>query len=103
VRVRVRPTQSGGMAVELEGPVTQETVPEIRRDLFRKARNSGGSHFAVDLSGVSFMDTAGLAMLVELLSLTSKMDTILEIWGANTEIKRMVQLAGLDAVLPVRD
>ena len=103
MQIKVQQTESGGMLVELEGPVTRETVPEIRKKLFKIAKGSGGSRFEVSLSGVSFMDTSGIAMLVELLKLLSKAGARLDVSGASREIKRMIQLACLDQALSVRD
>jgi anti-sigma B factor antagonist len=86
--VKVHSSESHDIAfLEIKGDVDMSASPEVQRQLvsyFRKNKKA----LIVDLSGVSYMDSSGIAVLVEGLQ-----------WGHNN--KRKFRLTGLTP--PVKD
>ena len=102
MKIRTNRTADDTVVVKLEGRVDRETVPDARKQLLRITRKRGVGHVDVDLTGVSAIDTAGLALLVELFILFSRKGRELRLQGANEDIERMLHMACLDQLFKIR-
>lgn len=94
--MNVRETKSGRAELELEGAVNFETVPALRKKIFRIAKNPRVAEVDVDLSAVGEINTAGIAMLVELMRILSKRGGKLKLVGASERVRRIIHLSRLD-------
>jgi anti-sigma B factor antagonist len=56
--------------VSLSGRITIDSSPDLHEVLLEKVRDSSCGGLTIDFDGVTYMDTSGLAMLVELLRFT---------------------------------
>jgi len=101
LRLQVQRTTSEGIASYLEGVLDRQSVPVIRRKLLGAARETGVSHMVVDLSKVSAIDTAGIAMLVELLRVLAEKSGRLRLVGLNEKTSKMIRLSRLDSLFHV--
>ena len=61
------------------------------------------SELVLDLSHVAFVDSSGLGLLLATHERATRADVDMAIAGAGPEIQRVLHVAGLDGVLPVRD
>jgi anti-anti-sigma factor len=91
--------QSDTTSVELIGILDRVAVPDARRLLIDIAQKSGTRYFDVDLAQVSSLDTAGIALLVELLNNLSRRGKELRLTNPNEPVKQMIHLARLDRIL----
>ena len=91
--------QSDVTSVELIGVLDRVAVPDARRTLIDIVRRSRTRYLDVNLRGVSSLDTAGVALLVELLSDLSRRGKELRLLHLNRPVKEMIQLARLDRFL----
>jgi anti-anti-sigma factor len=80
----------------LDGRLDHDTVPSIRKDLRRSMQRSTVSKLTVDLSRVEYMDTAGIALLVEWHRLLAKHNGKLALSGLNGDLRRRISLARVD-------
>lgn len=96
MNVKIHQIQPDRLTVELEGPFTIETVPVIRREILKQARKRGIRSIDIDFSGVSSVDTAGIAVLVELLRVLSRRQVELRLSGLSDNTRRMLHLARLE-------
>lgn len=94
----VQRTSPGKIVSYLEGTVDRQTVPAIRRKLLRAAREIGVSQMVVDLSKVSAVDTAAVAMLVEVLRVLVEKRGKLQLVGLNEQAIKMIRLSRLDTL-----
>jgi len=101
VRVSINQNHANSVSVQLEGPFTIETVPEIRRQVLKAARGRAIKGLFMDLHRVSSMDTGGIALLVELLRLLSRKQGELRLSGLSDNISRMIHLARLDTTFQI--
>jgi len=101
LRLQVQRTSPGGIASYLEGVLDRQSVPAIRRRLLGVAREIGVSHMLVDLAKVSAIDTAGVAMLVELLRVLTEKRGKLHLVGLNEKTTKMIRLSRLDSLFHV--
>ena len=87
---------NGTIAVKLGGSLDRETVPDIRKQVLRVTRKKDTGDITVDLSEVAAIDTAGLALLVEVFVDLCGRGRALRMEGANERVERMIRLADLD-------
>ena len=91
--------QDGNLIVELEGEVDLSRAPELRRMLLDCVAR--GRDVIVDLSRVSYIDSAGIASLVEALQLAGKNAIKFGLVAISAEALRVFQLARLDKVFTI--
>lgn len=83
--------------VVVEGEVDMSTSPQLRSHLaplFKK----GTSHVIVELSGVSYIDSSGIATLIEGLQLSRKHNIRFTLAGVHSSVDAVFELAYLKDV-----
>jgi len=90
------------VVVTLQGVLRMASVCAPRRQLLQLARK-GPTVLVIDLTEVSAIDTAGIAILVEVLRAMHACGGKLRLTGLTDQVKRMVELTSLDQVLEVYD
>jgi len=88
------------MALALSGELTFATVLE-KRDALRDELSQPGAAAALDLSGVTRVDSAGLSLLLELTRLARAQHRELRFTGAPEPLQRLAGFFGLSEVLPL--
>jgi len=85
--------------VVLNGKIDIATAPAIR--CFLMAAISGGDvHLAVDMSGVTFIDAAGIDVLVVAANRAREAGGGLSLRAPSRQVRRLLGVLDLDAVLP---
>lgn len=86
----------------VEGQVDMHTSPELRGHL-RTALGNQASPLAVDLTDVAFIDSSGLATLIEALQAVGKYGGKLRLCGLSPEVRKLFDLAQLSTIFDLRD
>jgi len=86
----------------VEGQVDMHTSPELRGHL-REALTNQASPLVVDLSQVAFIDSSGLATLIEALQAVGKYQGKLRLCGLTAEVRKLFDLAQLSTICDLRD
>ncbi len=92
----------GGCIVDASGEIDMQSSPKMReqlRDLVAKEPK----RIVVNLAEVKYIDSSGLATLVECLQSTKKLDTQLVLIGMNDNVKDIFELSGLNRVFQIMD
>jgi anti-sigma B factor antagonist len=85
--------------VVLDGEIDIATAPAIRR--FLMAAISGGNvHLAVDMPGVTFIDAAGIGVLVAAANRAREAGGSLSLLAPSPRVRRLLDIFHLDAILP---
>jgi anti-sigma B factor antagonist len=82
--------------VEAEGEVDLVTAPALRTALTNALDESSEGPCVLDLTGVTFLDSAGLTTLIEV---NQRAQSLRVVVGSNRPVIRPIQLTGLDGVL----
>jgi anti-sigma B factor antagonist len=99
--MQVRPTADEGLQIlEIEGDVDLASSPELREILHDLAREKP-SALALDFSRVSYIDSSGLATIVEYVRKAQSYDGKLAVIGANERVRTVFELVRLDEFLPL--
>jgi len=92
----------GERLIKVEGEVDLNTSPELRTAIL-KATPKGKGSVAVDLSGVPYMDSSGVATLVEGLKTVGKQGAAFVLVAPSAAVMKVLQLSRLDSVFDIRD
>lgn len=91
--------ESGKLVAALAGEIDLENAPEVRRILLECT--SGGRDVLVDLSQVSYIDSSGIASLVEALQNANSGGSDLGLVAVSPQAMRVFELARLDKVFTI--
>ncbi|MBN2309059.1 MAG: STAS domain-containing protein [Candidatus Hydrogenedentes bacterium] len=92
----------GAFIVTVSGEVDLYSSPELRRAVTQAVAKRTGT-VAVDLRGVQYMDSSGVATLVEGLRAVADTGTGFVLVAPSQPVVKVLQLARLDAVFDIRD
>jgi anti-sigma B factor antagonist len=85
------------IAMKLEGKLSIETVHNFIQTL----RPEPGPHLILDMSGVSFLDSAGVGALVQLFVHRRSKAQTFTLAGLTKQGNAVIQVAGLSKLLPI--
>jgi anti-sigma B factor antagonist len=92
---------AGGITIKATGEVDLYTSPELRKEILKAIPSSGGE-LAIDLSDVTYIDSSGVATLVEALRGANQQGTTFALVSPSQAVKQVLELARLDSVFEVR-
>lgn len=101
MEVRVR-QEGGADIVEIAGEVDLFSSPEVRKALLSLAKK-GSPVIIVDLARVSYMDSSGLATLIEGLQMTGAHKGKFKLAGPREEVLEVFELTRLVDVFEIHD
>jgi anti-sigma B factor antagonist len=93
--------REGTLVVAFEGEVDLENSPAARRVLLESVERGGD--VLVDLSGVGYMDSSGVASLVEAYQESKKRGARFALVAVNAPALRVLELARLDRVFTIHE
>jgi len=96
--VRVEDTGQGVSIVALTGELDIGTIPKMEAPLFEQIRQR--SVVVVDLSGLSFIDSSGIGILIAAFQESSG-NQMRVVVGSGTQVDRVFRIAGVADALPV--
>ena len=88
--------------VSIAGEVDLYSSPKIRKDLI-KIINKKLPIIIMNLNQVSYMDSSGVATMVEGLQLTERYDGRFYLCGLNSNVREVFALSRLDTVFSIYD
>lgn len=91
-----------GVVFVVDGQVDMHTSPELRQHL-RHALEARSSPVVADLSSVSFIDSSGLATLIEALQGVGKYGGKLRLAGLQPAVKNLFRLSNLTSIFDIRE
>jgi len=93
--------REGNLVVAFTGDVDLQSSPDARKALLDAVGQ--GKNVLVDLSGVGYIDSSGVASLVESLQTARKSGGTLGLAAVSEGALRVLQLARLDKVFTIHD
>ena len=80
---------------DVSGDVDLASSPELRKALLRELREERMPRVVLNLKAVRYMDSSGVASLVEGLKVSRDLGARLVLFGLNTTIREVLQLSKL--------
>ena len=91
------------LSVRIEGEVDHHSAVSLREEVDREILEVRPKRLELDLSGVSFMDSSGIGLIMGRYNLMKELEG--ELVGAKTgpATERILRLAGLDRMVQIND
>ena len=89
--------------LRLSGELDLETVAELRMHAQAELAARRCATLSIDMSGISFVDSSGLGLLVELRQMAAVSGIRLELANVPAGAARVIEIAGLTAALGLDD
>jgi len=99
--LRVAVCSGSPLVVEIRGEIDIQSAPGLRDELLRVIRRYG-PQLALDLAGVTFMDCAGLNVLLATRRRALLEEGSVRIVRASPRVRRLISLLGLERVFAFR-
>lgn len=97
----VRSEQRGGAMVVLpSGEIDLNASPVLRQEL-KRISTARPQRLIVNLAGVPYMDSSGVATLVEAMQMARKNSTRLVLCGMQDKVRSIFEIARLDTVFTI--
>ena len=93
--------EGGYTVIELDGEVDLSCSPEARKQILQCLE--GKKNLLIDLSHVNYIDSSGVASLVEGYQTAKRMTLNFGLIGVSTAAMNVLQLARLDKVFPIHN
>jgi anti-sigma B factor antagonist len=93
-------SRDGATIVRPQGDIDLAGSPTLRQEI-KKAQAGGPKRLIIDLGGVPYMDSSGVATLVEAMQLARKGGTKLVLCGLQDKVRSIFEIARLDTVFTI--
>ena len=81
--------------INLSGRVDVNSSPDLRKAAFKALARDKCESLTIDFSGVSFIDTSGLATLLDILLATNERRAQLTLSGLDENVRYLIDVNGL--------
>ena len=88
---------------DLSGDIDLATSPELRKALLHELREARIPRVILNLRAVRYMDSSGVASLVEGLKVSRDLGARLILYGLNTSVREVLQLSKLLRIFEICD
>ncbi len=99
MKVQVR-NENSTTIIECTGEVDLYTSPKLREALLKEMAGAQ-TNVLVNMSGVSYIDSSGIATLVEGLQLSQRTQTRFGLYGLRANARSVLELARLNRVFSI--
>lgn len=100
LRVETRNPREGVAVIALSGEVDVYTSPRVKQEIV-DLLNGGTTKLVVDLSGVEYLDSTGLGVLIGGLKRARERDGDLKLLCDNPRILRIFEITGLTKIFDI--
>jgi anti-sigma B factor antagonist len=97
--VRIEAAGNTASVVALAGELDLSTLARMEGPLFEQLRARPG--VVLDLTRVSFIDSSGIAILIQAFQASSNGTRMHTVIGRDSQVERVFRIAGIDRVLPL--
>jgi stage II sporulation protein AA (anti-sigma F factor antagonist) len=87
------------MTAYVKGDIDHHLAKKIRDEINEQFYIKRPKKLTLDLSGVEFMDSSGLGLILGRYNATNELGSEFNITGAGEQVMRIIKLAGLDRII----
>ena len=93
--------KDGCLTALLSGEIDHHVARELREEIDGTAMRTRPSVLKLDFSGVQFMDSSGIAVILKTDRLLRQTGGALALCGVPRQVRRVLDVAGLTNIVPV--
>lgn len=105
LRLRTRPpvahAREGTTIIEVAGELDLHSAPQLRAEAVRAIESQSPPRIIIDLSGVTFLDSTGVGVLVGALKRAREANGALQFCNPQARVTRVFEITGLIGALPL--
>ncbi len=90
------------MVITVFGEIDHHTAKDIRTKVDAAIMSARPEAIALDLSGISFMDSSGLGLIMGRYALASEIGAEICVLKPTDAVARIILMAGLDKIVPIK-
>ena len=94
-------SSEGNLVVKLEGEIDHHSVADIRDELDRMIYENKPQTMILELSGIDFMDSSGLGLVLGRYRRLSERGARMFIKNPGTRTERILAMAGVDKLIKI--
>ncbi len=102
MQARVRRADGGVAVIELAGDVTAASEAQLM-DAYRQAGGDGTRGIVLDFTGLDYMNSSGIGLLVTLLVRARRAHQQLSAYGLSDHYRQIFELTRLDEAVSIHD
>ena len=91
------------LTVCLAGELDQHMAEKIRNTIDSEILKNGAGTLVFDMSGIPFMDSSGIGMLIGRYKLMKRMGGQVEVTGMKEPVRRIFRMSGLNQIMKVNE
>ena len=100
--VSIEPHSDGdALIIHLQGELDHHSADKLRKDIDGELNNQDIKCCVIDMTGVSFMDSSGLGVLLGRYKLISSRGGTMSIRNPNKTIDRILKMSGIYSIVEV--
>jgi stage II sporulation protein AA (anti-sigma F factor antagonist) len=96
-------TSSNVTLAKIKGDLDHHTAKFIRSEIDREISEKHPKLLVIDFSGVTFMDSSGIGLIMGRYKLMQDFDGSVTVAAPPNYIKKVIRLAGIDKLAPIAD
>ena len=96
-------TFESGVLVHLQGEIEFSKAPALRNNLIALLKQEKPKQLIIDLSMVPYMDSSGIATIVEVLQWQRREGNTLVLIGLQDKVHSMLEITRLDQLFTIAD
>ena len=89
------------LTVTLRGSVDHHNVRPVREEIDRALYQCCAKQVVFDMSGIDFMDSSGLGLILGRYTKITDMGGRMTLRGTSEEIMKIIELAGMEKFIPI--
>ncbi len=97
----VKVGDSGGLVLKVEGDVDMDSSPALREQITKELK--GASDLKVDLSAVDYLDSSGIAVLIQGHKSAKKTNVPYVLLNPSPQVKAVIELAQLNQLFNIEE
>jgi len=94
-------SKEGGATANLQGEIDHHNAKEIREELDRYIISSQPEQLEIDFSGISFMDSSGIGLIMGRHKLITECGGKLIVKNPQSYIKRVLKISGIERLVKI--
>jgi anti-anti-sigma factor len=99
LKIEVEGRKEGDL-IRLEGRLDASTVPLLEKEM-NELLSRGQKKFALDLSGVDYLSSAGMRLLLSLTKQLKGISGLIIFFRLNTEVMEIIKMGGFERILNI--
>lgn len=100
--MKINITSENGTAVAvLNGEIDHHTARSLRSEIDRFVITMQPERLAMDFTGITFMDSSGIGLIIGRYKLMKEWGGQLEIRGTQPYIRRVLKLSGIERIVKI--